>query len=108
MIPATNTIPYSARPCATWAIIGTCVAVFLYQMSLPAAEAEAFIARFALIPERLAPTPFLTSMFLHGGVFHILSNLWTLWIFGPALEDRLGSGRYLALYIASGIAAAIL
>jgi membrane associated rhomboid family serine protease len=106
MIPAHNTIPYSARPWATWSIIGVCLAAFLYQLTLPAAESEAFLARYALIPASLSVMPFLTSMFLHGGVLHILSNLWTLWVFGPALEDRLGSGRYLALYIASGVAAA--
>ena len=56
----------------------------------------------------LAPTdlsPFLTNTFLHGGFLHIVVNMWTLWIFGPALEDRLGPVRFAILYILAGIAA---
>jgi rhomboid family protein len=52
-------------------------------------------------------TPFLTNTFLHGGFLHIILNLWTLWIFGPALEDRLGSARFVALYLLAGIAASM-
>jgi membrane associated rhomboid family serine protease len=59
------------------------------------------VSRFDLLP-------ILTSMFLHGGVLHIAFNLWTLWVFGPALEDRLGPGRFLVLYLASGLAATAL
>ena len=39
---------------------------------------------------------------MHGGFLHIILNLWTLYIFGPALEDRLGPVRFLALYLAPG------
>jgi len=48
----------------------------------------------------------LTSMFLHGGWFHILGNMWFLWIFGNNIEDAMGHGRYLAFYLLSGLAAA--
>lgn len=47
-------------------------------------------------------------MFLHGGWFHILSNMWILVIFGDNIEDKIGSGRYLIFYLLSGAAAAIL
>lgn len=53
------------------------------------------------------PTIF-SSMFLHGGWFHILSNMWILVIFGDNIEDKIGSGRYLIFYLLSGAAAAIL
>ena len=52
-------------------------------------------------------TPFLTNTFMHGGFLHIILNLWTLYIFGPALEDRLGPARFLALYLAAGIIASV-
>src|SRR5262249_24525616 len=52
-------------------------------------------------------TPFLTNTFMHGGILHIVLNLWTLYIFGPALEDRLGPVRFLALYLASGVLASL-
>ncbi len=54
--------------------------------------------------------PFLaavTSMFLHGSVFHVLSNMWFLWIFGNNVEEAFGRVRYVAMYLASGIAATV-
>jgi membrane associated rhomboid family serine protease len=108
VIPANNTIPYTARPWATISIVGLCVAAFLYELTLSPAETEQFFSRYALVPARFDIAAIFTSMFLHGGFMHIASNLWTLWVFGPALEDRLGSQRFAALYILSGIAAALL
>jgi membrane associated rhomboid family serine protease len=49
--------------------------------------------------------PLLTNAFLHGGWLHIIFNMWTLYIFGPALEDRLGSVRFAILYLLAGVAA---
>ena len=48
-----------------------------------------------------------TSMFLHGGFFHILSNMWFLWVFGDNVEDRMGHGRFLLFYLLGGVAAAL-
>ena len=78
-----------------------------------------FVYQHALVPVRyfspswawqvgLSPTdlsPFLTNTFLHGGFLHIILNMWTLWIFGPALEDRLGPIRFAFLYLLAGVAA---
>ncbi len=47
-----------------------------------------------------------SSMFLHGSWFHILGNMWFLWIFGNNIEDAMGHGRYLVFYLLSGVAAA--
>jgi membrane associated rhomboid family serine protease len=49
--------------------------------------------------------PFATCMFLHGGWLHLILNMWTLWLFGPPIEDRLGHARYLVFYFACGVAA---
>lgn len=122
MIPTNNTVPYEARPSVTLALIGICVAVFFYQMTLSEAEALEFARQYALVPARYVssefaaahglsqanPLPFVTNMFLHGGFMHILGNLWVLWVFGPALEDRLGPKKFLGLYLASGVAASLL
>lgn len=122
MIPTHDTIGWTKRPTVTLSLIAICVATFAYQLSLSTAETQSFLMHHALVPRRyfspswarengLSPldlSPLVTNMFLHGGFLHILSNLWVLWVFGPALEDRLGSERFLTLYIASGLAASVL
>jgi membrane associated rhomboid family serine protease len=61
----------------------------------------------------LQPTPIpvyltiLTSMFMHGGIAHLLGNLWFLWIFGNNIEDDLGHVRYVAFYVLCGIIASL-
>jgi len=54
-------------------------------------------------PNWLAP---LTSMFMHGGWFHIIGNMWFLWVFGDNVEETFGHARYLLFYLVSGFAAA--
>ncbi len=90
--------------------------VFLFQMLLTPAALSLFFETFALIPSRYFGSgaklraiwdyfPFVTNMFLHGGLFHLVANMWTLWIFGPAVEERIGPGRYLLFYLVAGLAA---
>jgi membrane associated rhomboid family serine protease len=55
--------------------------------------------------ERSWFTP-LTSMFLHGGWFHLIGNMWFLWVFGNNVEDSMGHLRCLAFYLLCGLAAA--
>ena len=61
----------------------------------------------------LQPTPgsvyftLLTSMFMHGGLMHLLGNMLFLWIFGDNVEDRLGKGRYLIFYLLCGLLASL-
>lgn len=61
----------------------------------------------------LRPTPvsvyltLLTSMFMHGGIAHLLGNMWFLWIFGDNIEHDLGKGRYLAFYLLCGLIASV-
>jgi len=49
----------------------------------------------------------LTSMFMHGGIAHLLGNMWFLWIFGDNIEDDMGRGRYLLFYLLCGIVASL-
>lgn len=48
----------------------------------------------------------ITSMFMHGGWFHIIGNLWFLWIFGDNVEDAMGPARFVIFYLLCGLAAA--
>src|SRR5712672_2739728 len=121
MIPIGNAVPSRYPPIVTWALIACNCAVFLIQTGLTPLELEQFLLRYALIPARyfelvasrdaeLAASdflPFVTMMFLHGGWLHLILNMWTLWLFGPSIEDRLGHGRYLAFYFVCGLAASL-
>ncbi|MFN2426560.1 MAG: rhomboid family intramembrane serine protease [Candidatus Binatia bacterium] len=46
------------------------------------------------------------SMFLHGGWFHLLGNMWFLWVFGNNVEDSMGRMRFVVFYLLCGLAAA--
>jgi membrane associated rhomboid family serine protease len=121
MIPIGNAVPSRYPPVVTWALIAANCIVFLIEVSLNPLELEQFVAAFALIPARYTELfaysdanltvadllPFITMMFLHGGWLHLIFNMWTLWLFGPTIEDRLGHGRYLVFYLACGIAASL-
>jgi membrane associated rhomboid family serine protease len=119
MIPIRNAVPSRYPPVVTWLLIATNCLVFLLQNSLSSADLEEFLRDFALIPARYTAGfvdgdvsladlfPFFSMMFLHGGWLHLILNMWTLWLFGPTVEDRLGHGRYLAFYLACGLAASI-
>jgi len=48
----------------------------------------------------------VTSMFLHGGWFHLLGNMWFLWVFGNNIEDAMGHGRFIGFYLLCGLLAA--
>lgn len=119
MFPLKDDVPSSSFPGVTLALIIGNVLVFLLQMSLGPYRIEAFFHDYGFVPARfLADGPnsgllpagaftLLSSMFLHGGLFHLFANMWMLWIFGDNVEDRLGHGRYLFFYLLCGIAAAL-
>ena len=58
-----------------------------------------------VFPEKIVFASLLTSMFLHGGLFHLASNMWIFWIFGNNIEDRLGHVGFLAVYLLGGLVA---
>src|SRR2546425_12723144 len=125
MFPLKDDVPTNSAPFVTVGLIAVNVLIFLYQASLQgmaSAEgsraAQAFILEFGLVPCRLTghcvppggvPPPVVsmfTSMFLHGGLFHLAGNMLYLWIFGNNVEDTLGHARFAVFYLASGVAAA--
>jgi membrane associated rhomboid family serine protease len=125
VFPLKDDNPSESAPVVTVALIVLNALFFVYQISLEAGGADgaragqAFIEEFGLVPCRLTgacrvgpelPSPILTiftSMFMHGGLFHIGGNMLYLWIFGNNVEDTLGHGRYLLFYLLSGVAAAL-
>jgi membrane associated rhomboid family serine protease len=114
MIPIRDTVRSRSFPFVNWMIIILNGLIFFYQSNLSSNQLDAFIQTYALVPSQVIPTnpltwyPFLTHMWLHGSLIHILSNMWVLIIFGDNVEDRLGSTRYLIFYLLGGLSAGLL
>jgi rhomboid family protein len=113
MIPISDDNPARLTPVVTWTIIGLCVAVFLWELSLGKAS-DAAIYALGFKPITLfkgqmtaAAVTIFASMFMHGGVLHIAGNMLYLWIFGNNVEDAMGHVRYALFYLISGLAAAL-
>jgi len=118
MIPLRDYNPSRTVPFVTRAIIVVNVLVFFYELTLGDATTD-FLNDWGVVPGRLFVSlsgdtslprelaTVVTSMFLHGGWLHLIGNMWYLWIFGDNVEDRMGHGRFLVFYFASGIVAAV-
>ena len=117
MIPIRDVNRSEHFPLVNVAIIAVNVLAFVWQMAQGPQLKEALFL-YGIVPSRYSDPmiavefttfqqllPFLTSMFLHGGIMHILGNMWFLYIFGDNIEDRLGHFRYLVFYLLCGIAA---
>lgn len=120
MIPLRDTIPSRSWPLMTLTLIIVNVLVFFYELGL-GPSLERFLLTYGFVPARYLHlseadpwnlperfVPMFSSMFLHGGWLHLIGNMWTLWIFGDNVEDRLGKGRYLLYYLVCGLAAVYL
>lgn len=119
MIPIRDDAPRSTTPFVNYFLILLNVLVFLFELTLPPRPRTAFELQFAFIPYRVdlwlqgvapagyALVPLFTSMFLHAGWLHLLSNMWVLAIFGDNVEDRVGHFVYLLFYLATGLAASL-
>jgi rhomboid family protein len=113
MFPLRDAVRPRTTPYVTWALIAFSLVIFLLLVFLRPELFERVVSEYGLVPARLSladPASWVTlatSIFLHGGWFHVISNLWTLWIFGDNVEDRMGHLRFLAFYLASGVMAGL-
>lgn len=119
MIPIRDINPSRKYPVVNAGLIGVNIVIFLVQLS-QGDDLNRFIYIYGLVPARYSIphvasyfTPFqqafsfLSFMFLHGGFFHILGNMWSLYIFGDNVEDHLGPFRYLLFYLLCGLASGL-
>ena len=107
MIPLRDVIPSRTWPAVTVTLVALNVLVYLRQMGLADGEFEAFIRTFGLVPASFAWTDVFSSMFVHGGLLHVVGNMLYLWIFGDNVEDRMGHGRFAVFYLLCGLTAAL-
>ena len=107
MIPLHDSKPTGVFPLVTILIIAANIWIFFLEYT--SVDLEAFIASWALIPALVdigvpgTLLPFITSQFLHAGLFHILSNMWFLWIFGDNVEEHFGKIFFPIVYLWSGV-----
>jgi membrane associated rhomboid family serine protease len=117
MIPIRTSVEVQDIPGAVIGLIVGNVAVFVFQSGLPDDLARQFIVHNGLLPvrytdpdvarelglSRVNVLPFLTSLFMHADWLHLIVNMWTLWLFGRAIEERLGAPRFVLFYLACGL-----
>ena len=98
----TDAEPISRWPLATWSVSAFILLVSVFAF----VDLEAAVLKFGMIPAewwRYGGLTLLTSFFLHGGILHLVGNLYFLLIFGDNVEDYLGRCRYLLLILASTV-----
>jgi membrane associated rhomboid family serine protease len=107
MIPLRDVIPSRTVPFITITIIVLNALAWLFELSLPERDLNAFLTYYGVVPADFWVPSVVTSMFLHGSWMHVIGNMWYLWIFGDNIEDRLGHGRFIVFYLLCGVAAAL-
>lgn len=107
MFPLRDDRPTYSPPVVTTLLIIACALVFFFELSLDDYSRDYFINLYGLVPAHWRPSTLVTSMFLHGGWMHIISNMLFLWAFGKSLEDAMGHTKFLMFYMICGVAAGI-
>ena len=119
-IPLRDFNPTTRRPYVTYGLVALNVLVYLYQLGLSPRAEVFFVHQFGLIPIELFsaddlypynplpwPLNIVSSMFVHGGLFHLLGNMLYLWVFGDNVEDAMGHVRFALFYLICGAAAGL-
>jgi membrane associated rhomboid family serine protease len=130
LLPLKDINPTEHRPIVTYGLIAANVAVFIYQLVLGPTRNTDFVLGYGVVPFEIThltdlvgklpvglpiahvpgPHPIwltlFTSMFMHGGLWHLIGNMLFLWIFGNNIEDILGPVKFIVFYVACGLAAA--
>jgi membrane associated rhomboid family serine protease len=121
MFPIQDSVPSRSVPVVSRALILINAVVFFFELMLPRQGVEQIFHLFGIVPARFthpdwaayvgfpadAYWSILTHQFLHGGWLHIIANMWTLWIFGDNVEDRMGSLRFAIFYLLCGSIAGV-
>nr|WP_278003313.1 rhomboid family intramembrane serine protease [Nodosilinea sp. TSF1-S3] len=119
VVPLKDYNPGLRTPYVTYGLIVLNIALFIYELSLPAYGLTDFFHAWAVVPEEFSTSlttgvsavnaeewlTLVTGQFLHGGFLHLAGNMLYLWIFGNNVEDQMGHGRFLLFYLLCGVLA---
>ncbi len=120
MIPYRGDVPIYRFPWLTLVLIVANVAVFAYQLTLGPTELLELVDTWGAVPAQITGSmseqpwavwswmaPSITSMFIHGGLWHLALNMLILWAFGEAVENGIGRGKYFFIYMLAGLGAVL-
>ncbi len=114
MFPLRDANPRTGPAFVAWTLIAINVALFLYQLSLPSQQALiGFVTTYGFVPSQFFSSPvaefgsLLSSMFLHGGLLHLVGNMLFLYVFGDNIENRMGHVGFLVFYLLGGVIATL-
>jgi len=117
LIPLRDNIRPNIIPFVTVALIAANIGAFVSELLLSPAELHSWVDQLGMVPARLSQTlnsgsldlevygSLISSLFLHGGWFHLIGNIWFLWLFGYSVEYCLGHARFTMFYFGCGIIA---
>ncbi|GBL35645.1 rhomboid-like protease 4 [Filimonas sp.] len=98
-------------PFFTYLLIAANVAMFFFQVTMPPTLQKDFVYTYGCIPAEITNgldlRTLFTSMFLHGGWWHLIGNMMFLWIFADNIEATIGSFKFIMFYIGGGVVAAL-
>jgi membrane associated rhomboid family serine protease len=113
MIPLYDDNPTQRSAFLVYGLIAANILIFAHEMRLGNIQLARFLDAWAVIPSQLFAFPgrealtLLSSQFLHANFWHLLGNMWFLWIFGNNIEDKLGRIQFLGFYLTCGAIAAM-
>lgn len=107
LFPLRDVIVSRTTPVVTWALIAANVGIHLMLATGDPEVRGAALTSWGLVPGAFSWLSVLTSMFVHGDLLHLGSNMISLWIFGDNVEDQMGHRRFLLFYLACGTVAAL-
>jgi len=118
--PLKDENPTKSFPYMTVIFIAVNICIFIAELLMGSSRGY-FVAKYGVVPFEITRAvdlnpkvllgPYITlvtSLFLHGSLFHLLGNMWFLWIFGNNIEDIMGSFRFVIFYLLGGIVASLL
>lgn len=84
----------------------------IFAVTILSSNPEQIILNYGLVPENILTgqsfLTLLTSLFLHGGLLHLIGNMWFLWLFGDNVEENLGAIRFIIFYLVVGVVASLI
>jgi membrane associated rhomboid family serine protease len=114
MIPIRDNVPAANFPVVMWGLIAANTLIYLMERTLSEDQLNWLFVLFGVVPARFYPAldasaipSLITTAFLHGSFLHLLANMWTLYLFGDNVEDRMGPGRFIVFYLTCAVVASV-